>query len=89
MAMGLPLVVTDIGGNAEAVIDGFNGKVVPPNRCHAVADAIMEMYKDKDLRIKMGNNSRIRAEQCFDLSKMISNYENYYQSLIGMSCSGM
>lgn len=82
MSMGLPLVVSDIGGNAEAVIDGFNGFVVPPNQSIAVAEAILKLYNDASQRRLMGMNSRIRVEKEFSLQKMVDNYEKYYEKML-------
>lgn len=81
MAMGLPMIVSDVGGNAEAVIHEFNGFVVQPFNDHAIAEATLKLYKDEKLRLKMGNNSRRRVEQEFTLDKMIHDHENFYESL--------
>ncbi len=82
MAMRLPLIVTDIGGNAEAVLDGYNGIVIPPNNTDMLTDAIVELYNDKDKRKEMGIRSRQRVEDLFTMEKMIKNYEEYYDALI-------
>ena len=82
MAMGLPLVVTNIGGNAEAVIDGINGIVVPPDNSNAVAEAILQLYKNPDQRKKMGINSRKRAENNFSMRRMIDHYQKYYEDVL-------
>jgi glycosyltransferase involved in cell wall biosynthesis len=43
MAAGLAMVVTDVGGNAEAVLHGETGFVVPPRNPKAIGDAILEL----------------------------------------------
>ncbi len=83
MAMGLPLIVTDVGGNAEAVRDGYNGLVIPPRDADALAVALVEMNRDPEKRKQMGKNSRLRAEQEFSVGKMIKNHEEYYEFLMG------
>jgi len=82
MAMGLPLIVSNVGGNAEAVLNGINGIVIPPNDADALADAIIELYKNPDKRIGMGLRSRIRVKEHFRLEKMIKQHEEYYEELI-------
>jgi glycosyltransferase involved in cell wall biosynthesis len=82
MAMGLPLIVTDVGGNAEAVRDGYNGIVIPPRDADALATALVKMHRDPEKRKQMGRKSRQRAEHEFRLGKMIKNYEQYYQVVI-------
>jgi len=82
MAMGLPLIVTDVGGNAEAVIDGFNGLVIPPDNSDALSTAIMDLYQHPEKRKTMGQQSRQRVEEHFTIAQMIQQHEAYYLSII-------
>ncbi len=79
-SMGLPAVVTEVGGNPEIVEHGVNGLLVPSNDDKAVADAIWKLYQDKSLRQRMGENARQIALEKFDLNRMIRNYELIYQN---------
>ena len=45
MRAGLPMIVTDVGGNAEAVVDGQTGFVVPPADPAALAAALLRVAK--------------------------------------------
>ena len=81
MAMGLPLIVTDVGGNAEAVIDGYNGIVIPPNRPDRLAEAILKLHASPQLRKKMGQRSVKRVRKEFTLDKMIGCHEDLYISM--------
>jgi glycosyltransferase involved in cell wall biosynthesis len=54
MQVGLPMIVTDIGGNAEAVIDGDTGLVVAPHNPDALAAAILRLASDGELRRRYG-----------------------------------
>ncbi len=82
MAVGLPVIVTDIGGNAEAVVDGVNGIVVSPNDSNAVARAILKLYKNPSQRKKMGLTSRKRIEDNFSVERMVEHYEKYYKDIL-------
>ena len=66
MAVGLPVVVTDVGGMREAVTDGVHGFVVPPRDPAALAAALLELAADGELRRKMGDEGRRRAVEEFD-----------------------
>ncbi len=57
-AAGRPVVVTDTGGLAEAVENGRNGFVVPPERSAPLADAIVELLRDSARRRAMGRHAR-------------------------------
>lgn len=81
MAMGLPLIVTDIGGNAEAVIDQDNGFVIPPNDVAAFADALVRMHADRARTERMGKRSRELVEEKFSLEAMWKTHQALYLSL--------
>ena len=81
MAVGLPLIVTDVGGNAEAVIDGVNGYVVPVGDAGALSDALISMYQNREAQRAMGRASRQRAEERFSLHRMCAEHARLYQAL--------
>jgi glycosyltransferase involved in cell wall biosynthesis len=66
MAMGRPIVTTDVRGCRETVVPGCNGLLVPPRDPQALADAIIELCSDSDLRERMGVESRRIAVERFD-----------------------
>lgn len=57
-AHGLPVVAHDVGGVAEAVMDGVTGLLVPPNRPAQLAAAFEKLIHDADLRKKLGAAGR-------------------------------
>ena len=81
MAVGLPLVVTRIGGNAEAVEDGNSGFVIPPRDLAALLGAIGKLHGDPQLRARIGAAARRRAEDLFSLAQMMRRHETLYRSL--------
>lgn len=85
MAVGLPLIVADVGGNREAVIDGYNGLVIPPNNANALAEAIWNIYHNKDRRREMDIRLHQGVEECFTLQKMINEHEKYYEFILNGS----
>jgi L-malate glycosyltransferase len=81
MAVGLPLIVTDVGGNAEAVAHGENGLIIPTGDSDALCDAIVSLYSDPVRRAKMGMRSREMVEQKFTLRQMCEDHAKLYVSL--------
>ena len=65
MAAGLPMIVTDVGGNAEAVVDGETGIVVPSHDPRLLAAAIVRLAQDRSLRASLGNAARNRVAEHF------------------------
>lgn len=82
MAAGLPMIVTDVGGNAEAVIDGENGIVIPPGDADAFCAALVRLHADLDGRLAMGRKSRQLAEERYSLREMCRKHEMLYRSLL-------
>jgi len=85
MAASLPVVVTDVGGNKEAVIDGETGWVVPPHSPVALAEAIEQASRVESDRRAMGQAARRRVKERFDLSRTITAYADMYASIIASS----
>jgi glycosyltransferase involved in cell wall biosynthesis len=67
MACGLPCVVTNVGGNAEAVAHNVNGLVVNPGSVEEVVQAIIYLLTHPQERARMADASRSRAYQEFDI----------------------
>jgi glycosyltransferase involved in cell wall biosynthesis len=70
MAMGRPVIVTDVPGCRETVFDGDNGFLVPPYDASALAAAIERLLADPDGMRRMGRRARMLAEERFDSRKV-------------------
>jgi len=82
MAAGLPMVVTDVGGNAEAVVDGKTGLVVPPRHPERLSGAILQLAHDPALRARMSVAARARVREHFSLEQCVAGYERLYRTLL-------
>jgi glycosyltransferase involved in cell wall biosynthesis len=82
MAAGLPVVVTDVGGSPEAVLNDFNGILVSPRDPSAMATAILRLLKNPELAQRMGKRGRQRAEDVFSVDRMVSETQGTYQHFI-------
>jgi glycosyltransferase involved in cell wall biosynthesis len=81
MAAGLPMVVSDVGGNAEAVTDGECGHVVPAHDPAALAQALADLIGDAGRRQTMGEAARRRVAASFSLDACVAAYEALYEEL--------
>ena len=68
-ATGLPLVVADVGGLGDLVVDGVTGFAVEPSRADAIAVALRHLVTEPELRRALGAAARRRAEAEFDSSR--------------------
>ena len=81
MAAALAMVVTRVGGNAEAVINGETGLVVPAHDPQGLSDAILRLAGDAALRAKFGDAGRQRVTEYFSLDRLIESHLKLYQAL--------
>jgi glycosyltransferase involved in cell wall biosynthesis len=79
MAAGKPIVATDTGGIPEVVIHGETGILVPPRDHDAMAQAIVTLLKNDELRRTMGEAGRARARKMFSAERMVQDTLRVYQ----------
>ncbi|HXW07190.1 MAG TPA: glycosyltransferase [Vicinamibacterales bacterium] len=79
MACGKPIVATRTGGIPEVVVDGETGLLVPPRDAGAMADAIVTMLTDGELRGRMGRAGLTRARRRFTAERMVQSTLRIYQ----------
>lgn len=70
MAMGRPIITTNVPGCKETVINGENGFLVPVKDVKALADAMEKFIKNPELIPVMGKRSREIAEEKYDVHKV-------------------
>ena len=82
MATGLPVLATDVGGNADLVVDGQTGCIVPAGDVEALAAALVRMATDPPRAAAMGRAGRTRVEHHFSLPAMVAAYQGLYDRLL-------
>lgn len=83
MACGLPVVATDVGGNAELVVAGETGMLVPADNPAALAGAMATYFREPQRAMAHGVAGRARVEREFCLDVMVSRYIACYDRLLG------
>lgn len=82
-ASSLPVVATDVGGNAELVRDGETGIIVRPGDEAELADGMVRvMSMSEERRRMMGAAGRAYVEREFSLPAVLDRWEGLYESLI-------
>ena len=82
-AADIPMIATDVGGNAEIVRDGINGKLIPPADAEKLRDAIYAFCTDVQLTEQLQTQSK-----CLDYAEFTNASVDYcmnqvYQMLLG------
>lgn len=83
MASGLPVLATCVGASPELVQDEATGRLVPPGRPEALAQALVQLASQPDLAATWGHAGRQRVEQRFSLQAMVAGYEAVYRKVLG------
>lgn len=78
-AIGIPAVVTDVGGNPEVVLHDKTGLVVPPGNAEALADAFLQLAQNCELRKSMGVAAREHVKDHYSTDSMVEKYLSVYK----------
>jgi len=71
MALGLPVIGTNVSGLPEIVIDGKTGLLVPERDADSLADAIAALYADRELCTRLGRGGRKLVAEKFDIERNV------------------
>jgi lipopolysaccharide/colanic/teichoic acid biosynthesis glycosyltransferase/glycosyltransferase involved in cell wall biosynthesis len=82
MAHGLPIVATAVGGVAEALDAGRAGVLVPPRNSERLAEAVLELLRNRDRAKEFGKAAFERMMSEFRIDGMISATEGVYRGLL-------
>lgn len=88
MALGVPSLVTDVGGCAEAIRHGIDGLVVAPDDPGALADAGLKLLRDPELRRRMGEAAAGRAAEVFGIDGTARRYVDLYRRAVESEAPG-
>ncbi len=81
MSSGLPVVATRVGGIPEVVEDGVNGFLVQPKCPEAIAEKILELNADEDLRGRLGEAARETVLERYTAEKVVGQYLEIYEGV--------
>lgn len=79
MASGLAIVATRVGGNAELIEDGLDGRLVPAGNPDALAEGIGAYFADAPTARRHAKAARTAAERRFSLDRMVADYLALYE----------
>lgn len=82
MAAGLPVVSTAVGGVPEVIVEGETGLLSPAGDDQALAQALLALSADGELRARMGEAGRRRAREIFSEEQMHAGYRECYNGML-------
>ena len=82
MALGKPVIATDLGGTKEIVVDGITGFLVPSQDVDALTTKTLEILKNPEQGKEMGRRGKERVGEMFTLEMMATRYLQTYRECI-------
>ncbi|MFF2107813.1 glycosyltransferase [Rhodococcus koreensis] len=82
MAAGLPVVATRCGSVPDMIVDGVLGYLVPVGDADALAQRLLELAQDRNLRARMGRQGRAWAEEHYRIEGTARGYERLLTELV-------
>jgi len=78
MASSLPVVATAVGGNADLVLQGQTGHIVPSANPQAMALRLVQLFFNPERAKSMGQAGRQRVLAAFSMQAMVATYQSVY-----------
>ncbi|MFI5397414.1 MAG: glycosyltransferase family 4 protein [Candidatus Binatia bacterium] len=88
MALGKPVIVTDIPGYEFSVDDGRTGFVVAPGDIEALAERVLMLARDRDLACRIGRAGYEKAIREFDIRRTARRVEELYDQVLKRNEAG-
>ena len=79
MGIGLPVIATDVGGAAEVIEEGVNGLLVAPKDPSAIRDKVVELWRNVELRKRIGAVARKSVCERFAIEQLIDRHLELYE----------
>lgn len=80
LGVGLAVVATNVGGASEVIVGGENGVLIEPNDVSAIADEVIRLSRDPELRQRLGATGRRTVTENFTAEQMVERQVELYKS---------
>ncbi len=81
-ACGRAVITTDVPGCRDAIEDNITGLIIPVKDSYALANSISYLLDNPVFCKNLGENGRKRAEELFDVNKVVSTHMDIYRDLL-------
>jgi glycosyltransferase involved in cell wall biosynthesis len=82
LAAGLPIVTTSVDYLPRLIVHAENGLVVPPGSPHDLANALLALSRDPEMRQRMSRANRLKFEKEFALDVVAGKLREVYQGIL-------
>ena len=82
MSAGIPVIVTEVGGNAEIVENGISGWVIPSGSVDLLTEHLQVAVASPDFAQSAGRAGRKRVTEMFTFDRMIESFRAIYAAML-------
>jgi len=82
MASELPMIVTDVGGNSEAIEHQKNGLLIKPHDLKGLGEAILFLINNMDKARQYGKAGKLKVQKKFAIDSCVENYKSFFDKVI-------
>jgi glycosyltransferase involved in cell wall biosynthesis len=82
MAAGLPVIASQVGGNAELIDDGVTGLLVPPEDSSALSSALLKLLRDPGLARRIADGGHQSTVRHFSFERLVREVDGLYSELL-------
>lgn len=81
-ALSKPVIATNVGGLPDVIINGKTGLLIQPNDKNALADAVIKLANDNELRQRLAHSAHEMGETELSWSKIARKHVTFYKSIL-------
>ena len=81
MCEKVPLIATSVGGIPDVLTDMKSGILIPPGNAGSIADAVIKLYEDRQLAVKLSEAAHKIMELRYSVKAMAQGYLDVYESM--------
>ncbi|MFW6008659.1 MAG: glycosyltransferase family 4 protein, partial [archaeon] len=82
MAMGVPVIATNVGGISDIVINSYNGILIEPDNINGLVDAIKFLIEDPESLALYGKNAHKTVVEKFSIRRQVQKYETAFEIIV-------
>jgi len=82
MAMGLPVIATDVGGNPELIQNDYNGLLTPPGEPDTLGKKIIDLISNSEKRFYLGTQGKEVFYNNYTIEIYMRNYQNLFAQIL-------
>jgi glycosyltransferase involved in cell wall biosynthesis len=85
MAIGKPVIASNIGGVSEIIEDGITGMLIEPNHPEQITDRIIRLFSDQEMYDTIAQKAKEVVTERFSMQKYVAAMEEAFRGALQFS----